>query len=293
MTDDDWQPLPPEQVVAHPGEFEGLAKRFDAPPTSIAPNVPAASAPTGTAVETRREFPERLPIKPRIEEKLPPPPANPEADRALDALRAKIAAAKPAQSIIASAQHREQKAERQQQAAAAPELAATVATIAATPPPAPAVEYAEGKDGRDPREDAEWFQALPPHERERLAGVWRAERERFAKEPDRRRRSLERAALDGAIVFFVVGVLAAFLTGAWATIAKMTIGGAIGALLAQMVGGGRFRYAMAGAAVFLCVLGGSVLGKPFLLYLLLGATYAMGAVGMDREMRRSGGFRED
>lgn len=274
MTDDDWQPLPPELVVGHPGEFAVVDKRQ------------AVAAPASKPADEPASKPARQ--RPNT----PPAPPDANAERALQALAAKLAAAPPARSLIACAQHRQQKVLRQQAAAAQPDLAATIVTAAPPTEPAPVVAYAAGPNSRDEREDSEWFLALPIKERERLAAVWRAERERFTREPELRHKRLQRAAAHGACVFFIVGLLAAFLTGSWSVIAKLTIAGSIAGLLAAVCGGGRIRYAIAGAATSLLVLGSAVIGNPFLLYLLLASAYGMAAVGMEVEMRRSGGFRD-
>jgi hypothetical protein len=141
MTDEDWLPLSEADLCHRPGEAADVKKREIVPP-----------AP-------------------------PAPPAGPDpaAEKALAELKSKLAQAAPATSLIAEAQHREQRVERKQKAAAAPQLAATVVQ-GQDPFAVPVVEYAVGLDGRDEREESEWFRALPAKEQERLHREWAAKR---------------------------------------------------------------------------------------------------------------------
>lgn len=138
MTDDDWAPLPADDLCARPGEAVEVHRREAPPPPAPAPGAPAE---------------------------------NPEAERVLAALKARIARSAPARSLIAEVQHREQRAQRRRQAATVPQLAATV--VAGRDPAAvPVVEYAAGPEGRDEREESEWFRGLPAAEQERLRAAW-------------------------------------------------------------------------------------------------------------------------
>jgi len=59
------------------------------------------------------------------------------------------------------------------------------------------------------------------------------------------------------------------------------------------MGGLRFHYMAAGALGFVVVEGANVLANPIMLYGLLFAISSMALVGLDREMRVSGGERDD
>lgn len=168
MTADDWEPLPPEQLCAHPGEWT----------PKVAPAVVAA-VPAAAAA------PAPVPAPAPVAEPEPPPP-DPAAEQALAALKQRLQAKGPAHSLIAEAQHREQRQQRRQAAARSPELQATMVHGAvvdptsslppATTPPPPEIEYERGLTGRDPREEEWWFLELPPAERQRLQQVWAQKR---------------------------------------------------------------------------------------------------------------------
>lgn len=286
MTDDDWAPLPEGELCQRPGE--GVAVPPRAAVAARAPVAPAAPVPAPARAPR--------PAKPAVK------PVDPEAERALAALKAKIAAAAPATSLIADVQHRQQREERKRQAVGkVPELVAAVVAppSAALPPapapapePAPEVVIDTAACEVDPRELEPWFKQLPASERERLRAQWWLERHRHDGKGLAVRRRLQRALGYGALVFFVLGVLQAMLVGSVALVPMLTAAGAVAGGLAEILGGGRFVYALAGAMAFVAVMGPMVLVQPLSLTSLLIACYGMGAIGMDGEMRRSGGFRD-
>jgi len=65
---------------------------------------------------------------------------------------------------------------------------------------------------------------------------------------------------------------------------------ALAAGVAELCRGGRFIYAAAGGLAFAAVMGPTVFIQPLSLTSLLLASYGMASIGMDGEMRRSGGF---
>ena len=284
MTDDDWAPLPEGELCQRPGE--GVAVPPRAAVAARAPVAPAAPVQAPSPALAPR------PAKPAAK------PVDPEAERALAALKAKIAAAAPATSLIADVQHRQLREERKRQAVGkVPELvAAVVAPPSASPPPAPApapeVVIDTAACEVDPRELEPWFKQLPASERERLRAQWWLERHRHDGKGLAVRRRLQRALGYGALVFLVLGLLQALLVGSVALVPMLTAAGAVAGGLAEILGGGRFVYAFAGAMAFVAVMGPMVLVQPLSLTSLLIACYGMGAIGMDGEMRRSGGFRD-
>ncbi len=258
----DWEPLLEEHRVSHPGEFVAAAEPAVVP-------APAARAA------------------------VPAPAPDPAAVAALQHLQRRLAAAKPATSLVAAVQRREQRLERRLAAAHAAfaEQAKVVQSSLTGPQDVPLpVEFADREADRDPREHEPWFLALPTPDRERLRAYWWHERHRHDGKGVRIRRRVGRAVLHGALVFFVLGLLQILLHGGFAMVPVLTAAGALGAGVAELCGGGRIVYSLAGAGVFVVVLGPMVMLQPLGMVSLMLTTYTMGALGMDGEMQRSGGF---
>ncbi len=266
MTDaDDWEPLPEAQRVAHPGELLELR---------AAPRAPV---------------PEPPPLA-------PPPPRDPVAEQALRYLETRIAKGKQATSLVAEVLHRERRVERrakrQQQAVAAHERAAA-AVVTSQEPEAKttaAVEFDTRAADKDPRETEPWFADLPRPVQERLRTHWWHERHHDDDAGVRLRKRLGRALMHGAGLFLVLSVLQAPLMGGFGLVPPLTAAGALGAMVAEVCGGGRVLYAVAGAGAFTVVMGVAVFVQPLGMMSLMLAAYGMGTLGMDGEMRRSGGF---
>ncbi len=269
MTDDDWEPLPSGDLCARPGETCELAKKV---PQPTPPPPPPAPPPA------------------------PPAPPDPAAERALAELRQKLAVAAPATSLIATVQHRELRSQRKRKA---PPVACAE-TVVRTTKPADAllaeVQCAEGakKAGEppDPREKEAWFRKLPETERERLKARWWLVQHRHDGTGLVLRLRLQRALVYGGLCFFVVSLLQSMLIGGFAYVPIFVAAGALAAGIAEICNGGRIVYAAAGTAAFLAVMGPGVVAQPLSLVGLLIAAYGMGTIGMDGEMRRSGGFPE-
>jgi len=213
---------------------------------------------------------------------------DPDSEQALRELKVRLTNAAPAKSLIAQVQHREQRQERRRVAAARGEpslppapLAHDIAVAAATAPPVVDAD-------NDARELEPWFRELPAAERERLRAHWWSERHRNDDAGLRARRRLARAIGCGALLFFVLSLPQALL-GGLAVVPALVAAGAMAGGAAHLCGGGRFVYSCAGALAFCTVMGMSVL-SPMGLSCVMLATYGMGIVGMDGEMRRSGGF---
>ncbi|MGB3968786.1 MAG: hypothetical protein WBO45_18780 [Planctomycetota bacterium] len=254
MTEDEWAPLPAVELCRQPGERAEVAPR----------RAPRAAAPS-------------------------PPEPDPAAQRLLADLQARLAKATPATNWLAEARRREDKERRQLRAAGAPELAATAVT-GSDPTATPVVHYDRGPDGRDGREDSDWFRALPAAEQQRLHAVWATERGRFTNQGALFAVRMRRALAHGALVMGALGVLQSLLLGGFGLVPAMAFAGAVAAAGAELCRGDRFVYALAGGLAWVVVMGPLVPGNPFVLYGLLMAAYGMGAIGMEGEMRRSGGF---
>ncbi|MBL8724164.1 MAG: hypothetical protein JNK49_08960 [Planctomycetes bacterium] len=174
---DDWQPLAPDQLAAHPGEFASVAPRdlrAEATGDPLAA-VPPKAVPAAAAA-------------PRD------PAAEAAAEAALAALRAKLQAAPPPRSLLAEVRPKRRRASR---VAAEPPAAAVVDAA----PPALAIEYAAGADGRDPREEEGWFLALPAAEQARLRGQWGLKRELLVTDGGKQAR-IRRRRFGAAMVVF-------------------------------------------------------------------------------------------
>jgi hypothetical protein len=270
MTDDDWQPLPSDDLCARPGESCDLVKKAPPPKTPPAP-VPPPPPPAA------------------------PAPPDPAAERALAELKQKLAAAAPATSLIATVQHREQRAVRKSKAPPA----ACAATVVRTTTPGDVLlaevasaEVAKKEDPPDPRENERWFRTLPETERERLRARWWLAQHRHDGHGLVLRLRLQRALLYGALCFLVLSVLQSMLLGGFAYVPIFVAAGALAAGIAEICKGGRFAYAVAGAAAFVAVMGPGLVAQPLSMVSLMIAAYGMGTIGMDGEMRRSGGFSE-
>lgn len=285
MTDlNDWEPLPSEHLAAHPGEFVESGQpgmRAPADSWSEGPASPAEPSPAKPPRATTRPSVTRRSGK----------PLDPAAERALQRLKAKLQKARASRSLIAEVQRREEKQERRQRAGRAPQLAASGPVVVATPAVASlAVDYAQGHDGRDLREESPWFLDLPKGEQERLHRQWATERVRFSGVAAVRRRHLQRVIAHGALVSFVFAVLQVLLLGGFGYVPILTAAGAAAAGVAQVCRGDRFVFALAGGFAYAAVMLPVFLTNPYALTGVMLAAYGMGTVGMEEEMRRSGGF---
>jgi hypothetical protein len=217
---------------------------------------------------------------------------DPRAEQALAELKRKLQQTPKGQSLIAAVQQREQKCARRERAAVAEPLRATVVTMADDPTQRAQLAYDQGADGRDEREESEWFRALPRKEQERLRGQWADERCRFTDGWARFRVRMVRAMSGGALVMGILGVLQSLLLGGFELVPAMAFAGACAGGFAELFRGDRFVYALCGGLAWVCVMGPVVLRQPFALPGLTMAAYGLGAIGMEGEMRRSGGFKD-
>ena len=268
MEPDDWAPLPPESVPLA-GESRTPPRRGNIPKPMLRPR--AADAP--------------------------PPPAATDAERAaaeraLESLKQRLhgAPAAPRDPVHAAYAHATRKA------------AATAALGPASPPPRPVVpadDHTPGTAGmeygidRDPREDEPWFAQLPAPEQARLRHQWHGGRHRFDDLRANYWRDVRRATWQGALVFALIAVMQAPMLGTFGPFLQLLLGGALAGAIARMLGGGRFAFAGAGIAAHLLIMGptlGMGLFSPLGLTTILIASYGMGLLGFDREIKRSGGF---
>ncbi|MBL8732544.1 MAG: hypothetical protein JNN13_09270 [Planctomycetes bacterium] len=294
-TEDDWAPLPPDQLLMHPGE---LASRVAAASPAPVPLVPAATSPAAPT-------PAGL-AAPAAAASVQAPP-DPEALRALAALQQRLAAAPPADDFVSAVLQRERRQQQKRRRAMAKVTAAVAAVAtegpaavvapdaAAAIPEAPAVAPAVAAPAApvdvDAREHEPWFLELPEPEQQRLRRTWSAKRQRFGDEGAKRRRRLQRVVVYGLCLFGFLALLQAPLMGL-GLVLPLAGAGALAAGVADLCGGGRFVFSFCGAIAFVAVQGPMVLVQPFGIMSLLIACYGLGTIGMDGEMRRSGGFGE-
>ena len=265
MSDADWEALPKELLCGNPGEFAELAKRPAPPPAAT-----VAPAPSSSAQKTA-----------------PAPVVDLAAERALLALQQQIAARQPSTSWVAQSLRRAARQERKEKAANTPVLAETL--VEADHPPAQ-VTIDEQASNLDARELEPWFKELPQGEQERLRLRWFEERNRFANSGQVWKNRLLRAFGNGALVMGALGVMQSLLLGGFDLVPKMVAAGATAATFAELCRGDRFVYALWGGLGWTVVMGPVILANPFAMPGLLMAAYGMGAIGMEGEMRRSGGF---
>ncbi len=272
MTDDDWAPLPAEELCQRPGEHVELPRRAVAP---SAPMPPAAPVPPPLTPAQQRE-----------------------AERALAALQAKLAHAAPATSFVAEVQHREQRAARKQLAAHRADLEATLVTAAAPvapaapaapEPAAPKVEYDPGRDGRDEREESEWYRGLPPAEQQRLRAVWAGKRALAATATSIQRRLGNRRLVAALVVFAAVFALGSHVL--W----HATLGaGVVCGLWWRHSAADRFLDPVRAVACFfalqsLAMVAADVANPALFMDSVFVVAFAA-LVGFDGEIRRTGGF---
>ena len=257
---DDWAPLSAEQRTLHPGERS------------------PGQGPTQREGQASGDG-EAAPVD------------DAAAQQLVRALQEKADASGPSESLVAALRRRQAREERCRAAEAA---AAATAGMAADGGDARLPEFELGAESEvDPRELEPWFLQLPDAERARLRAVWSRQRHRFDGAGEAARTRLLRAAAFGAAMFVCNGLLMVLLTGdLWRCLLYAPVGAAAG-LLGQCMGGLRFHYMAAGALGFVVVEGANVLANPIMLYGLLFAISSMALVGLDREMRVSGGERDD
>ena len=215
---------------------------------------------------------------------------DPGAERALRELEQRCRDAGPSTSLVAQAQRREERQRRQQQRAPSTQATLQSMVVDARDDPPVAVCVDAAASDLDPRELEPWFRELPADEQQRLHDCWHEERHRFDDRAKISRRRLGRVAVYGGLLFGFMGLLLAPLLGTFAKAVPLLVAGAIAASGAHAFGGGRFVFAGAGSIAFVCVMGLTVFIQPLSFAALMLASFGMGLVGMDGEMRNSGGF---
>ena len=270
--EDDWAPLTPEQLAQRPWEAQAPVDAAEAGFAEVAPK-PKPIAP----------LPERAPEKPlsACQEKM------------VRDLQERVAKAGPGNSLIAQVQRREQRGQRKQKAATrvAGQLAATCVVGEAPKAPEPEFEIEKQTD-MDPRELEPWFQELPEVERQRLRERWTAERHKFDHTGKAWRSRMKRAAAYGTMSFAVTGLLMSFLFMDLMVLVSCLIVGPFAGMVAQLLGGERFTYGLLGLVGFVAAIGNGIM-LPFAWYGMIFSIATMAALGMDGEMRRAAGCRDD
>ncbi len=261
----DWDPLPTPQVEAWiDGGMQGLGPK---PPVSAqAPRPEPAADPAAAAV-------------------------------ALAALQRRLRAAEPRDPVRVALERAAERADLRGHRGAAATADAEV--LVRVPPPVATPEYSEGRDGR---EDEAWFRDLPAAEQERLRQAWRQQADSVRLRPRITRRMLLAGAGQGAFVFGIASLLQLPLLG-FGVVPVMLSAGCVAGALMQLTQRGRFQCSLVGGLVYLFaivvpmqVVGGgleSMVAQILpILYGLAIVTWASGLIGMDREIRQAGGFRD-
>ena len=264
MSDADWEPLSPAQLCRNPGELVDLGK---CAVPSVALPVPMASPAVPAA-----------------------PVVDPVAAAALLALQQQLAASQPGSSWVAQSLQRERRAQHKRASVGkTAELAATLVQAAPPTAPVPEIEYAPGADGRDPREEQDWFVALPAAERDRLHAAWAQKRQQEVSATVVQRRNRNRRFFASIACFAMTLVLG---TGAlWHATAGAAI---VCGIWWRHAGADRFLDPVRALACFgglqclAMVVAQRVNQQLFMDAILLTSFAAI--VGFEGEIRRSGGF---
>lgn len=215
-----------------------------------------------------------------------------ERDEALfAALRERVAAAGPGESLIADLQRHDRR--RKRRAATAEEGPERASALARDNGAASDGAFEVDADSEiDARELEPWFQSLPAREQGRLQAAWASERTRFSWAGTAARARLLRAAGQGAFVFVVNALILAVATHDPLRALLYAPVGAIAGVAAQLLGGQRFHFMAFGALGFGVLEGANLLTNPMMFYGMLLAVSTMALLGLDREMRMSAGERD-
>jgi hypothetical protein len=262
----DWEPLSADELAQRPGEraAQSPAKQSPAKQSPVNPAPPKETAPA----------------------------ANPDGERLLQELKARIAQAPPSKSLIDEVMHREQRARRQQRAAGAEQLAGCkpVQSAVAVKDLPLDVDFDAGEHGRDAREDQAWFKDLPEDERKRLQEAWAQKRVKGDDDFAVQRRIRNRRTAAAIITF--VAVLFAGSGQQW----HATVGAGICCgIWWRHASPDRLRDPLIAFACLLVLhlLAWGVLrgDPPYMLWMDSVLVVALAAfVGFDGEIRRTGGF---
>jgi len=267
--DDDWAPLGAEQLAMRPGEVDASRARFQEkiPPSPAKPESRVAPAPAR--------------------------PLDPLAEQLVRDMQRRLAAAGRSDNWTADAQRREDRLARQRVVAEKVASELEDLCVVGTVPESlsPVLEVATESD-MDPRELEPWFGELPEVERARLRRSWSAARHKFDFAGKMWRRRLCRAAAYGALCFVLTGLLMSFLFMDLWVLSRCALVGPFAGVAALLIGGGRFSYGLLGLLGFVVAMGSGIM-MPFALYGMLFCVATMAALGMDGEMRRSAGCRDD
>ena len=266
MDSSDWEPLEPSQLGVHPGEEAELNKAAPKP----APRRPQAPSEADTRLRADEEA---------------------EQAKALHELKKRIAASADKRSLVDEISEREARQSRPRGPVkqAIRDIAVRSSRTAADVPLA--VEYDEGAEARDPREDQAWFKALPAKERERLHDSWAQKRGQAQASTAMQRRTRGRRIGSALIIFAATAVLGT--PGMWpVTIAA----GVLCAVVWSYISPCRYRDAITALGCFYTVSlsawllnsSGSLAALTFMDAILLVAFAAV--AGFNAEIRRAGGF---
>lgn len=278
MTDADWEPLAPDRLGQHPGEWE--------PAAAGSALERALANPAPKARGAVRPPPAPPPPPP------PPPPApepSPAAAALLGDLRARLAATAPKDPLAVQLQRSLDRRARKQRAGRAP--FAQQVMPASTAPRTEELPLPVVYEDRDPREDERWFHELPPDEQQRLRAAWQRQRAQLVGMAAGQQRCQWRRCAAALVVFAVTAAVGTHI--AWpVTLAA----GALCALFWRVRGPDRFAdplvalgCLMVPHAIAAFVHGyAEHLPRMFQDAILLVAFAAI--AGFDGEIRRSGGF---
>lgn len=259
--DDDWSPLPPPTLDA---------ERPDSRRREVVLKAPAI-APVAKAATT-----EPVAIDPA------------EQERALRELQERLRSSRaPSNPVHAAFAHAARRTAVAPPASVASPRDPRDTSIDGSTDRSRSIEF---DDGHDAREDQAWFQQLPEAERDRLREEWRWKREQFRDLPRRKRRDVALAAGQGAVVFLFVAVLTSVASGYDGATGWLVLAGAAAAALARLANGGRFAFALAGALAYAAAMRGALLQSTLLWYVWSASAFGLALLGLDREMRQSGGF---
>jgi hypothetical protein len=295
------------RTTAPPPELIGTDQTGAAPDPDLeltSPNsmpVPAAGEATtapGSAAKGRDagEQNDKRGEKPKAKEKpatRPTAPPNPFGEMLLSDLQSRLAASTPKDPVASAMNRTAARLDRKIAAKSAPFVAESRHAQSELKELSDIPLEVQFIEGRDPREDERWYLDLPPEEQERLRRKWQLELRLGVAKPQSKLHARVNVILQGMAAFSIAALpIAAFM--GWWMILRMLVAGVFAGIAFSLIDRTRFSCAIIGAVIYFVSNWDAAFGDPTTV--LIGAVLVANLcalVGMNREMRLSGGFGQE